>query len=76
MYFLLGSSSAGVPNLGDASPWGDVRGSQVVVFWVQLDQWGDVIDVWGDGEAKRLGTPDLVIKVKTCFNEMNYIKLN
>jgi hypothetical protein len=26
------------------------------VFWVKLDQWGDVIDVWGDGEAKRLGT--------------------
>jgi hypothetical protein len=46
-------SKTGVPNLGDA------RGSQVVVFWVQLYQWGDVIDVRGDGEAKRLRTPAL-----------------
>ncbi len=44
----------GVPNLGDA------RGSQVVVFVVQLYQWGDVIDVWGDREAKRLETPTTI----------------
>ena len=29
------------------------------IFWVQLHQWGDAIDVWGDREAKRLGTPGL-----------------
>jgi hypothetical protein len=32
-----------------------------VKSWVQLYQWGDVIDVRGDADAKRLGTP-------TCFN--------
>jgi hypothetical protein len=30
-----------------------------VVTWVHLYQWGDVIDVKGDGRAKRLGTPAL-----------------
>ena len=53
LVFFLYLRRSGIPNLGDAI------GSQVVVFWVQLDQWGDVIDVWGDGEAKRLGTPAL-----------------
>jgi hypothetical protein len=53
LVFFLYLRRSGIPNLGDAI------GSQVVVFWVQLDQWGDVIDVWGDGEAKRLGTPNV-----------------
>ena len=26
-------------------------------MWVDLYQWGDAIDVRGDGRAKRLGTP-------------------
>jgi hypothetical protein len=37
----------GVPNLGDASPWGDARGLKVVFTWVHLYQWGDAIDVKG-----------------------------
>jgi hypothetical protein len=49
----------GVPNLGDASPWGYARGSRSVISWVHLFQWGDAIDVRGDAEAKRLGNPDL-----------------
>jgi hypothetical protein len=40
---------------------GDASGIQEVVFSVQLYQWGNAIDVWGDGEAKRMGTPDLGI---------------
>jgi len=44
---------AGFPNLGD------VRGLKVVVTWVHLYQWGDAIDVKGDADAKRLGTPEL-----------------
>jgi hypothetical protein len=50
-------SISGVPNLGDASPWGDLRGMKVVVTWVHLYQCGDAIDVRGDGRAKRLGFP-------------------
>jgi hypothetical protein len=49
----------GVPNLGDASPWGDARGLKVVFTWVHLYQWGDAIDVKGDADTKRLGTPDI-----------------
>ncbi len=49
----------GVPNLGDASPWGDVRGLKVVLTWVHLYQWGDATDVRGDAVTKRLGTPGL-----------------
>jgi hypothetical protein len=52
---------SGVPNLGDASPWGDARGLKLVFTWVYLHQWGDTIDVGGGGDAdtERLGTPEL-----------------
>ncbi len=50
---------AGVPNLGDASPWGDSRGTKAVITWVHLYQWGDANGVRGDGRAKRLETPAL-----------------
>ncbi len=30
-----------------------------MVTWLHLYQWGDGIDVRGDGRAKRLGTPAL-----------------
>jgi hypothetical protein len=53
-------SNAGVPNLGDASPWGDARGLKSVISWVHLYQWGDAIDVRGDADTKRLGTPGLM----------------
>jgi hypothetical protein len=36
---------AGIPNLGDASPWGYARDVVSVIFWVHLYQWGDAIDV-------------------------------
>jgi hypothetical protein len=52
-------STSGVPNLGDASPWGDASGSISMISWVHLYQWGDAIDVRGDAEAKRLGSPAL-----------------
>jgi hypothetical protein len=52
-------SRSGVPNLGDASPWGDARGLKSVISWVHLYQWGDAIDVRGDADTKRLGTPAL-----------------
>jgi hypothetical protein len=42
---------AGVPNLGDASPWGDSGGIKVVVTYVHLYQWGNAIDKRGDGRA-------------------------
>jgi hypothetical protein len=42
-----------VPNLGDA------RGLKSVISWVHLYQWGDAIDVKGDADTKRLGTPAL-----------------
>jgi len=42
-----------VPNL-----W-DVRGLKVMFSWVHLYQWGDAIDVKGDADTKRLGTPVL-----------------
>jgi hypothetical protein len=32
-----------------------------------LYQWGDVIDVKGDGRAKRLGTPEFYIKLIKTF---------
>ena len=51
---------SGVPNLGDASHWWDARGLMSVISWVHLYQWGDAIDVRGDVDTKRLGTPDLV----------------
>ena len=54
-------NNAGVPNLGDAFPWGDLRGIKVVVAWVHLYQWGDAIDVREDGRSKRLGTPGIMI---------------
>jgi hypothetical protein len=50
---------SGVPNLGDASPWGDTRGLKSVIYWVHLYQWGDATDVKGDAATKRLGTPGL-----------------
>ena len=50
---------SGVPNLGDASPWGDARGLKEMFTWVHLYQWGDAIDVKGDADTKRLGTPGL-----------------
>jgi hypothetical protein len=53
------SSIPGVPNLGDASPWGDARGLKSVICWVHLYQWGDTTDVRGDADTKRLGTPAL-----------------
>ncbi len=49
---------------GDASPWGDARGLKVVFTWVHLYQWGDAIDVRGDADTKRLGTPAV-----DCFNQ-------
>ncbi len=39
---------------------GDARGLISVISWVHLYQWGDAIDVRGDVDTKRLGTPDLV----------------
>jgi hypothetical protein len=50
---------SGVPNLGDTSPWGDARGIKSVISLVHLYQWGDAIEVRGDAEVKRLGTPGL-----------------
>jgi hypothetical protein len=50
---------AGVPNLGDASPRGDLRGLKPVIIWLLLYQWGDAIGLRGDAETKRLGTPVL-----------------
>ncbi len=44
-------SSAEVPNLGDASPWGDARGLKLVINWVHL---------WGGDATDIRGTPDLV----------------
>jgi hypothetical protein len=44
---------AGVPNLGDA------RGLKSVISWVHLYQVGDAIDLRGDTDTKRLGTPGL-----------------
>jgi hypothetical protein len=41
-------SNPGVPNLGDASPWGDARDLKSVMSWVHLYQWMDATDVWGD----------------------------
>jgi hypothetical protein len=42
LYFKLKYvSSLGVPNLGDASHWGDARSLISVISWVQLYQWGD-----------------------------------
>ncbi len=46
------SSRSGVPNLGDASPWGDMSDLKSVISWVHLYQ-------WGDADTKRLGTPVL-----------------
>jgi hypothetical protein len=57
-------SRAGVPNLGDASPWGDLRGLKPVIIWLLLHQWGDAIGLRGDAETKRLGTPALGDKNK------------
>jgi hypothetical protein len=42
---------AGVPNLGDASPWGDLGGLKLVIFWVLLYQWGDAVGLRGDAET-------------------------
>ena len=57
----------GVPNLGDASPWGDSRGLKLVFTWVHLYQWGDAIDVKADADTKRLGTP--VIDCRSSANK-------
>jgi hypothetical protein len=57
---------AGVPNLGDASPWGDARGSRSVISWVHLYQ-------WGDAEAKRLGTSG--IKEQAVFENTSSLKI-
>ncbi len=43
----------GVLNLGDT------RGLNSVIYWGHLYKWGDAIDVRGDADTKRLGTPDL-----------------
>jgi hypothetical protein len=59
---------AGVPNLGDAYPWGDLRGVKSVIFWVLLYQWGDANGLGGDAETKRLGTPALKYTLKTAAN--------
>ncbi len=53
------STRSGVPNLGDASPWGDLSDLKSVITWVHLYQWGDATDVGGDADTKRLGTPEL-----------------
>jgi hypothetical protein len=33
-------NNSGVPNLGDASPWGEAIGLEVMITWVQFYQWG------------------------------------
>jgi hypothetical protein len=65
MYDLGETNSAGVHNLRDASNWGDARGPISMISWVHLYQWGggpggDAIDVRGDADTKRLGTPEIV----------------
>ncbi len=57
----------GVPNLGDASHWGDAKGLISVISWEHLYQWGDAIDVRGDADTIRLGTPGLVIKAEDSW---------
>jgi hypothetical protein len=52
------SFRSGVPSLGD------VRGLKSVISWANLYQCGDAIDVRGDADTKRLGTPDLVYSNK------------
>jgi hypothetical protein len=61
-------SNSGVPNLGDASPWGDVRGFKSVISWVYLYQRGNAIEVRGDAEAKRLETPAQMLSVISDFS--------
>jgi hypothetical protein len=62
----------GVPNLGDASPWGDARGLKSVICWVHLYQWGDATDVRGDADTKRLGTPVLKASKHLGRSSRNY----
>ena len=62
-----GWSIAGVPKLGDASHWGDAKGLISVISWEHLYQWGDAIDVRGDADTIRLGTPGLVIKAEDSW---------
>ena len=59
-----------VPNLGDASPWGDLGGLKLVIFWVLLYQWVDAVGLRGYTETKRLGTPDLegIVQSSEFFN--------
>ncbi len=71
--FIL-CSRLGVHNLGDMPPWGDARGSRSVTSWVHLYQRGDTIDIKGDAEAKRLGTP--VIDNLRTANNLNIFYLN
>jgi hypothetical protein len=47
------SITTGVSNLGD------LRGIKVGVTWIHLYQWGDAINVRGDGGAIRFGTTAL-----------------
>ncbi len=73
MYFVLPTGETilhtpGVPNLGDA------RGLKVMFTWVHLYQWGDAIDVKGDADTKRLGTPGIhhsFIRIK-IYKEINF----
>jgi hypothetical protein len=55
------SCKSGIHNLGDA------RGLKVEFTWVHLYQWGDTIDVKGDADTKRLGTPGLNQILKKLF---------
>jgi len=55
------SCKSGIHNLGDA------RGLKVEFTWVHLYQWGDTIDVKGDADTKRLGTPGLNQIFKKLF---------
>jgi hypothetical protein len=39
--------------------WEEARGINSMISWVHLYKWGDAIDVRGNADTKRLGTPDL-----------------
>jgi hypothetical protein len=45
-------NSSGVPNLGDASLWGEAIGIEVMITWVQLYRCRDSIYVKGKVEAR------------------------
>jgi len=57
-------------------PWEDVSDLKSVISWGHWYQWGDAIDVRGDADSKRLGTPVIKDGIHSLQCQCTFLKSN